>query len=494
MHDVGEAVQVGRDPPVLWCRGYARTHRSATRTTWAWYDADSSFWIDPLTSHAVPMEPPLSALEITDHLTSVGVWHILSRNEHAVSCPDAAKKRNRLGHKGIPLGDELKSFLGRFHRSDGQVRHFVAHCRGDEHLDLDRVRTVLNATEDVERVSEKEALALGVAKGLVNPFKSTIGIGPNELSAPVTQVFDDGLLNRRGVPGTMMTNAGDYVWGVEFFVDDYVRVVPDAVVGSIAVRSPKRAGSHTPPHPIRPIGIITGNAPESGIALWTAINDAVRSILGEECLGDLSMPPVIVRSLPEMGLTMELDTRHTFVWSRMSIAVHDLCRDGARLLAVPCNTSHFFCPAIREIAGSYGAEFVSIAEVTADWLTRRGVRKAALVGINYVSDLGPWSGYRAAFQDFELEPLGARAASRLHKLAYRVKVEGATEACVNQLRDILRDEVTSDYVILALTELSILLDRQRNPGRSGRIILDPLDIYARAVACKYLEIPYLDEG
>jgi hypothetical protein len=54
---------------------------------------------------------PEQVLHCATRVSDFGIWHQFSRNEPAMSCPDAARKRYRLGHRGIPLWDELKSFL-----------------------------------------------------------------------------------------------------------------------------------------------------------------------------------------------------------------------------------------------------------------------------------------------------------------------------------------------------------------------------------------------
>src|SRR5436189_167720 len=78
---------------------------------------------------------PEAVHQCAERLRAFGIWHQFTRNEPATSCQDAARKRNRLGHKGVPLWDELKSFLGEFH-SGGVREIFLAHCRGDRRLDL----------------------------------------------------------------------------------------------------------------------------------------------------------------------------------------------------------------------------------------------------------------------------------------------------------------------------------------------------------------------
>jgi aspartate/glutamate racemase len=187
---------------------------------------------------------------------------------------------------------------------------------------------------------------------------------------------------------------------------------------------------------------------------------------------------------------MELDRREEEIWPHLRKAVVDACKSGVQVLAIACHTTHYFTPQIRRICDQYGTEFLSMAEVLAQWLRHQGIQELALVGIRHVSELGPWSAYREPLAGFKVERPTERAKQLLDELAYQVKAEGPSEAGLNRLRDILRTEVASNTVVLALTELSILLSYQRKKGKSGRLIIDPLALYAEALAFRYLGLPF----
>ena len=87
-------------------------------------------------------------------------------------------------------------------------------------------------------------------------------------------------------------------------------------------------------------------------------------------------------------------------------------------------------------------------------------------------------------------PLSDRAWGRIQELAYRVKTEGVSEPGRARLRDILNQEVSTDAVVLALTELSLLLQTQKRRGRSGKMIVDSLALYGEAIAHRYLGLPF----
>jgi aspartate racemase len=439
---------------------------------------------------------PPAVLQTVDFLSSRGVWCWLSRNHEAFSCRDAARKRRRLGHEGIELWNELKSYCGRFRNATGHDQYFLAHCRGDRILDLGKLREALKAQGEPERLGEEDLAKLGLRYGLVNPFKHKID-GPL-LTAPLLQVFDEELTKPLGVPGTVMTNAGDLTWGVELDVAKLIPEIEHRRVADIAIPDPENEGQLWGAREAASIGILTGNSPESGMHLWSSFNRRVRELLGSLSCGDISMPPVTVFSLPALGLTMELDRREEAIWPHLSKAVVDACLSGVQVLAIACHTTHYFTPQIREICAEYGTEFLSMAETLGVWLRSRGIGEIALMGIRHVSELGEWSAYREPLAGIQVERPTERAKQLLDELAYQVKADGASEAGLNRLRHVLREEVKSDTVVLALTELSILLSLQRKKGKSGRRLIDPLDLYAEALARKYLGLPFpaddADEG
>lgn len=423
-----------------------------------------------------------------EYLAGRGIWYQLSRNPRARSCREAAHSRHRLGHVGIPLWDELKSFFGQFTDQSGRRRYVLAHCRADHLLDFDALGSALHAVGVPERMDAEHLLALGMEYGLVNPFDSWVPVNKSGvISTTVVQVFDTDLLRPVGVPGTVMTNAGDLSWGVEVWARDLFDRVEDAMEADVSI--PDSEESVRPPELSlgRSIRIITGNAPEAGIALWHRIGREVRDHLGPACSGDISMPPVTVESLRELGMSLELHLRHEEIWAALRGAVVNACRDGVRFLSLACNTTHYFTPQIRSICAGSDTEFVSMPEVLGEWLRAEGIERVALLGLSYVADLdAPWSAYRDPLEGIHVEKLRPRAFERLADLAYRVKAKGVSENLLGELRAFLRQEVESPHVVLALTELSALVASQRKLGQSDRVIIDPLALYGQALARQWL--------
>lgn len=432
---------------------------------------------------------PLAVARTASFLAEHGVWFRLGRNPQVRSCRDAAHKRHRLGEVGIPLWDELKSLFAVINRGSDREQFVIVHCRGDRQLNIDSVTELLDARP--ERLEGIELLRLGMDYGLVNPFEPW-ALDGQILTSPVLQVFDDDILRPIGIPGTMMTNAGDLTWSVELHTAELIAALDHTIVAAVSQHDPREGVRPMWAEKPKTIGILTGNGPESGIMLWQMINDLVRAGLRDEARGDVAMPRVLVQSLPELGLTMELDSRHRDVWPALRTAVVALCRDGARLLALACNTTPHFAPEIRRIAAEYSAEYVSIAEVAGEWIRSRGISSVALVGVKTVADLGPWSPFRGPLDGIEVEVPSDETMSRIHELAYKVKAGGADPSdpsSLNQLRTILGKDVNAHVVLLALTEISLVLAQQRSPQQSDRLLIDTMKLYAAEIAGRYLGFP-----
>lgn len=183
------------------------------------------------------------------------LWFRLSRNRPALSCKDAARKRRRLGAVGIPLWDEMKSFFGGLPDGESIGSYVMVHCRGDRLLDFTRLARVMGTPRPPRRLSGEELKVFGQEYGLVNPFEpgQSFSLDGRVFQAAVTHVFDEDLLHLIGEPGTVMTNAGDVTWAVEFSASDLFLAMRRQPVG--------------PPGLVLN-GDITAGPPPSRLELW----------------------------------------------------------------------------------------------------------------------------------------------------------------------------------------------------------------------------------
>lgn len=402
-----------------------------------------------------------------------GLWYVTSRNSHATSCRDVAARRQRLGATGIPLHDELKSLCVVLYRADHSRHLVLLHARANARFDLDLAAELLKASIPLARASEEELTKeLGTSYGTVNPFSE---------SGKFIQVFDDDVLYAYSPPHTMMTNLGHHEWAVEFepssMIEALKREAPEVMVAEIT----------------GDIGIITSNGPESGMALWRHINGKVFETLDADkrMVGDLSFPRVLVHSLPEMGLSMELALRENAVWREIEKAVREQCEAGATLLALACNTTPFFAEKIQAVAESYSARFVSIADVAYQALLKRHLNGVTLLGIPAVAEMGERSAYRK-LAELDVKSVDARVLDDLQELGYMVKrmgLAGQDNKALNKLQHIIRAGVKTKRVLIALTEISVLLERfPKLKDRIGHVeVIDPLRLYGEYLANEFLK-------
>jgi aspartate/glutamate racemase len=424
---------------------------------------------------------PKGVFRCAEILLSLGVWHQFSRNPKAMSCPDAAQRRNRLGHIGIPLWDELKSFLGEYEDSGGSKKLFLAHYRGDREVDLHKVRIALNTEKEVHRLKSSEGLE--DVYGIVNPFFE---------SDDILQIFDYELHRNIGVPGTVMTNAGEHTWAVEFDPSELVIKLKGASWADI-IESSENSGDSKITKRIEPktIGILTGNPSDSGLYLLEAINHHLRILMGKESLGDVSMPKVIMLLTPEIGISMEIAEREVPLRKSIIKAVDELCDAGANVIVHPAHTTHYFAPDISEHSAKRGAKFISIADVTVEWLKTNKIEEISILGTSYVTDFTQkWSIYANAFSDIKVHRPSVKGWEKIHEIGYEIQQKGLTPRCFNLMRDLLTDEVPKSckYVLLAMTEFTSISKHIHKKSRilGDKILIDPIDIYGKAISHEYL--------
>ena len=428
---------------------------------------------------------PEEVRSCANRLFALGIWTRFSRNDSVKSCQDAARRRNRLGHKGIPLWDELKSFLGEYCDANGHRKVFLAHCRGDRELDLDLVRSALESVGEIRRV-EVGTDPSEVQYGTINPFIATDA---------VVQLFDSELRSPVGVPGTVMTNMGHHTWAVEFDPVELVANLPSSswahIVGPY---TEKQEGAFWGVRKPETIGILTGNPCDSGLELCGSINAHIRELLASNSLGDVSMPKILFVSSPEIGISMEMDRRETQLRSALIGAVDELCVAGAKIIVHPAHTTHYFAPDIAVRAAENGARFISMVDVTVAHLRSQSIKEIALLGTRFVTDFSlGWSVYEHVFKGIKVHVPSSAGWKKIHDLGYEVQQRGPTPLCFNWMRDLLREEVPSscEHVLLAMTEFLPVTRHLKSRGRQGRILIDPVEIYGEAVAREYLGLPSL---
>jgi len=437
---------------------------------------------------------PPSVNQIIKHCVDNGVGFILSRNDKALSCKDARSKRYRLGHIGIPLYDELKSIVFKGICLDGTECIIAAHSRGHMSIDEHRLIELCRISASLSIMPEEELKErFGVEFGTVNPI--TLEINSNGF---VLNVFDTSITQTMSINlDTMMTNAGNHTWAIEFNPDALMKSIKHRITGIISTPD-KELEPWEISFAINPksIGIITGNGPDSGISLWNRINSYFNDELGRHFVGDISLPAVYVISLPTMGLSMELDKRNTATWETIANAVEAMKRNNVELLALACHTTHYYTKKIRELYDCDDRKFISMAETTIKYVKESNIHDIAVLGINHVANIS--NGYSAyeELKDLEVEIIPASVLSQFHDIGYAVKKMKDLYRSYQQLLNLIKMKIKSKNVIIALTELSILYEqfRKKDNRQSEKNIIDPLDLYAREIVLQSMGGKHKEEN
>ncbi len=419
--------------------------------------------------------PPQIVAETIRFCQERGLWFVLGRNPPVRSCREAASRRLRLGKRGIPLRDELRSYLAQGFDSGGRKRTILFHCRGDQTLSLERLAKLDLGVSDLTKARIADLNDEHMAYGLVNPFLSaarqaTLGL--------VRQVFDQALLKNTGEAGTMMTNAGNLTWSIEF--------QPAALIEALspegAVVAPIAAENQQSPKPFadRTIGILTGNGPESGALLWKKINDAVRLRMGAAFAGDISYPRVLVSSLPPMGWSMELEKRSNLLWDKIDAEVSRLADSGADVIALACNTTQFYQERIDALLNPRKVRFIRLSSTIERWIKTRG-HPIYTVGIREVVSNSTCSAFTFLHECGNIVFPDRYRLEQIESIAYRIKQHGVDHIALQRFRRIMR-QAPCDEVLLLLTEFSLVNDKYQGRSEVGRVITDSMTLYAQDIA------------
>ncbi|MGO9761032.1 MAG: hypothetical protein ACLP1Q_07220 [Solirubrobacteraceae bacterium] len=425
---------------------------------------------------------------------------------------------------GIPLWAEVKSVVG-VAVTDGQTVPYAAHMRANTRLSesrliralgMDPACTALKSFLDEDAEYDEHPLAVIVTQtrerwfGLVNPFTADRTLADFEdrpiSLGDVVQVFDVSLGLPGGQPDTVMTNLGDRTRAMEMAPRDLIGAVRalsgGATIHDIASPCPiwlGQAGTYRKdvfmnwPPPAGPrIGILTGNGPESGVALWSAIIAGVRRVYDN--VPDVFMPDLVVHSVPDMGLSMELAAREESVRQIVLRGVQSLLNAGCHLVTIACNTTIFFESEMVALCDNAGVRFVSIAEAVVPAVARR-LRQSpeagvGLIGIGPVIDFDAgYSGYRRRLDDAGIVVTTCAA----DEFAFEIKNQPSHKKRMGAFGKLVKSLPDVTVVILALTEASIVYQEyvQRGKDHSDRrIYIDAVQELGAYIAFIYLITGY----
>lgn len=408
---------------------------------------------------------------LSTFLESKNIWHNITKNKKAWSCKDAINKRNRLWNIWIPLSNELKSNIGSFIDKKWNKIYILLHCRWNNFIDYEKVNKILGFT--FERMWEKELKKLNLFYGWISPFISI-------KNWKILQFFDKTIFEKYLPPYTMMTNAGDLELWLEFNPQEVISFLKNTNISDIIKDSICNLKIHK-------IGILTWNSPESWIMLWETMNKIIRSKLNGKFMWDISFPVVQISSIPEMGLSMELELREKEVRLLVLNEIENLCKNGATIVAIACNTTQYFSEEIKIICKKYDAKYIWISDCVEIFLEKNKIKEFDFLWIKYVVDFDKWSAFKKLKKNYKINVPSDKNLKQINDLAFEVKKKNISSRGINKLRDLINNSIKSKYVLVALTEISILLVNQKKNKKSDIVYIDTLYILANSLADHFLE-------
>ena len=105
-----------------------------------------------------------------------------------------------------------------------------------------------------------------------------------------------------------------------------------------------------------------------------------------------------------------------------------------------------------------------------------------------------WSAFSGLDKKYNITLPNRDDIEKIHKLAFQVKQKGVTSYGINKLRDLINKSTSTNVVLIALTELSILLESQKKKSKSGKSFIDTLEILAEKISNYYIQSRFPEFG
>jgi aspartate racemase len=219
------------------------------------------------------------------------------------------------------------------------------------------------------------------------------------------------------------------------------------------------------------IGIITGAGPSAGMDLWEKIINHTKEYYREKYRGDVDAPYVVIYSVPELGEVMNIERKKDDVWSHLKDTLLRMEND-VDYFCIACNILHYYTPHIKEL--NLKAKFISIIDITKDYLFNIDSNKIALLSISKIIELGEFSPYSILKKDFTLE---IPSSEEMDLLIRNIKIKGPENVEVIQHYKSILSKINSNIILLACTELPLIKSDFFN-----KTCIDPTDLLAKSMA------------
>ena len=230
----------------------------------------------------------------------------------------------------------------------------------------------------------------------------------------------------------------------------------------------------------RLVGILGGMGPMATVDFLRKLVEMTPAACDQEHV------PVLVHSVPQIPDRSSCIEGHgPSPLPALLAGLHRLTGAGAEIIAMPCNTAHYWYDQLR---GSSGIEVLHIVDAAADALARSGVPDGP-VGLLATTGtlLADIYGRRLAGRGYDLLLPGPRRQEELVMAGIRAVKAGRVPQARRLLRSAVADLAAAGAkaVILGCTEIPLALDRT---DRRGEVVLVDATA-ALAEACIAASLP-----
>jgi hypothetical protein len=429
---------------------------------------------------------PDNVATTVEMLLTHGIDFRLSRNRKVGSCREAAKARRRGTAVGIPLWDELKSYLGKAVGGAGRSETLVAlHCRADCSFDMSKVRLLLDG-RDFEPLSREELGRGSLSYGTINPF---VLLDPefcrrlSGRSAAALQLFDAGTLAPLRPCQTMMTNAGDLTWAVEFSPREFLSGRPSAVVDDLVAEQRRR-----PPwaHAPTTIAIVTADGVDAACDVQGVLRNFVDGGLSPE-YRRLAYPHLIVHTLPQL----QDDHRPDAALSLVRDALHAVCKQAPSTIVLTFPLCPEETEAAAETCDRAGVQVIRLEDCLASWVASHQLDQVAIFSSRPCAADSVIGSIRATSPHCRVEWLEDDAHEPIFELLRNAHEHARQGSALQKLGQLLARR-ESEHVVVVDDVASIMLRRLRRKGRPQHGVVDHLQILGDQIAARRLELDLSD--
>lgn len=248
------------------------------------------------------------------------------------------------------------------------------------------------------------------------------------------------------------------------------------------------------------LGVISGAGPDAGVDLLQKVLLRNRQLLGEKYQTDRDAPYVVLMQVPGIGGPrgekdlFEVDAPpFQLVWNSLTDTILSLEACRVERFCISCNTLHILEDRIQDFCQQQKvkAQFVSMIDCVLESLkdTAGGGQpgtaaqaevgrapsptRVAIFGSLPVTDVQVASPYKKLGETKTLVSLDLSARQRLQALIGFVKKNGTEEPHAAQELESLIAETDAEVVVLACTELPLLLPRLPDELKRRRVLIDP---------------------